>query len=111
VETPSRELFEYVTPGGKIPFREWLRSLKDRDARARIRVRLNRIRMGNFGDCKPVGEGVFELRVHAGPGYRVYLAEEGPRTVLLLAGGEKGSQERDIARAREFWADYLRRRS
>jgi len=71
-EKDIRYLAEYVTERGKIPFREWLRALKDPVTRARIRVRLNRIRMGNFGDCKPVGEGVSELRIPFGPGYRVH---------------------------------------
>ncbi|MBI4229417.1 MAG: type II toxin-antitoxin system RelE/ParE family toxin, partial [Planctomycetes bacterium] len=72
MEPREQELLEYVRPDGKIPFREWLHSLKDVHARARIRVRLNRIRMGNFGDCKAVGLGVHELRLPFGPGYRVY---------------------------------------
>ena len=67
--------------------------------------------MGNFGDCKPVGKGVFELRLPFGPGYRVYFAEDGPRLVLILVGGEKRGQERDIVLAHEYWADYQRRRS
>jgi len=103
------ELIEYVTEDGKNVFHDWLRSLKDVQARARIRVRLNRIRLGNFGDCKAVGGGVKELRMDIGPGYRVYFAEEAPMSVLLLCGGMKKSQTQDIARACEYRVDYLRR--
>jgi putative addiction module killer protein len=108
-ETTPRELLEYVTASGTVPFREWLHTLKDPVTRARIRVRLNRVRMGNLGDCKPVGQGLLELRVPFGPGYRVYLSETGPRSVLLLYGGEKRGQVRDIERAQEYWVDYRRR--
>ena len=102
-------LEEYVTEDGKIPFRDWLRGLRDVRARAKIRVRLNRIRLGNFGDAKPVGKGVYELRIPHGPGYRVYYARIGQRIVLLLCGGDKSSQRRDIAKAKVYLEDYLRR--
>ena len=68
----ERELREYLTETGRNPFHDWLHALRDTQARARIRIRLNRLRLGNFGDCKPVGEGVIELRISFGPGYRVY---------------------------------------
>ncbi|MBI5395799.1 MAG: type II toxin-antitoxin system RelE/ParE family toxin [Verrucomicrobia bacterium] len=96
---------------GRNPFREWLHALKNDRGRAKIRVRLNRLRLGNFGDCKSVGEGVLELRIACGPGYRVYFGRDGRTLVVLLCGGDKGSQSRDIARAREFWLDYRRRES
>jgi len=104
-------LEEYITDTGKIPFREWLRRLRDVRARAKIRVRLNRIRLGNFGDVKSVGGGVFELRIAYGPGYRVYFARSGSHVVLLLCGGDKSSQRRDIQTAKEYWGDYRRRTS
>jgi len=80
------ELREYLTEDGDNPFHKWLNSLKDRFARARIRVRLNRVRLGNFGDCKPVGKGVNELRVDYGPGYRVYYGKSEMTIVILLCG-------------------------
>lgn len=102
-------VLEYVTPEGQIPFREWLRALRDSQARARIRVRLNRIRLGNFGDCASVGAGVSEVRVPYGPGYRVYFGREGTAVVLLLCGGDKRSQPRDIKLAQRYWHDYRSR--
>lgn len=100
-----------MTASGRNPFRDWLLALKDIRGRAVIRVRLNRLRLGNFGDCKPVGEGVQELRVAFGPGYRIYFSRHGGAVVILLCGGDKGSQARDIARAGEFWRDYRSRTS
>ena len=100
---------EYVTPEGKSPFRMWLHALRDVSARARIRVRLNRVRLGNFGDANAVGRGVSELRIPYGPGYRVYFARAGNTVVLLLCGGDKSSQKRDIGTAKEYWLDYQRR--
>lgn len=106
---PQIKLQEYVTEEGKNVFRTWLRKLKDKTARARIRVRLNRVRLGNLGDCKPVGEGVSELRIDYGPGYRVYFAQSGFTVVILLCGGTKHNQSKDIKLAQEYWADYQRR--
>jgi putative addiction module killer protein len=107
-DTPV-ELLEYLLDNGRNPFREWLEGLRDRQARARIRVRLNRIRLGNFGDSKSVGGGVSELRIPHGPGYRVYFGRRGNTVVILLYGGDKKTQTKDIARAQTYWADYLRR--
>ena len=100
------EIDYYVTKEGKKPFKEWLESLKDIKARARIRVRLDRARLGNLGDNRSVGEGVRELRVDYGPGYRIYFAIEGNRLILLLLGGEKSEQDRDILRAKDYWRDH-----
>lgn len=105
------ELLEYLTESGRNPFRKWLEGLRDRQARAKIRVRLNRIRLGNFGDCKSVGRGVSELRISYGPGYRVYFGRKGNLVVILLYGGNKKTQSKDIALAQEYWADYLQRRT
>ena len=103
------QLLEYITENGENPFHKWLNSLKDRAARARIRVRLNRIRLGNFGDCKLVGKGVNELRVDYGPGYRVYYGKFKTTIVILLCGGSKTSQSKDIQLAQTYWADFKRR--
>jgi putative addiction module killer protein len=80
-------------------FASWLRKLRDPNARARIQIRIRRLSLGNFGDVKPVGDGVSELRVDYGPGYRVYLQQQGSVLVLLLAGGSKKTQQSDIAKA------------
>ena len=109
METKEWEIREYLEPDGKCPFRNWLRSLKNVSARARIRVRINRIRLGNFGDCKSVGGGVSEFRINYGPGYRVYFGRVGEKLVLLLCGGSKKNQENDIKDAKEYWYDYKRR--
>jgi putative addiction module killer protein len=84
-------------------FAKWLGKLRDVRARAKIATRIRRIETdGNFGDVAPVGEGVSELRVHHGPGYRVYFVQEGDQVVILLCGGDKDSQERDIAAAKDM---------
>lgn len=90
------------------PFEEWLTHLKDQNARARIRERIARLMLGNFGDCRPVGEGILELRLAFGAGYRIYFAEAEKAIVVVLCGGDKSSQKRDITRAKSFWADYRR---
>ncbi|OGT39939.1 MAG: addiction module killer protein [Gammaproteobacteria bacterium RIFCSPHIGHO2_12_FULL_36_30] len=99
----------YQTSSGKEPFQEWLEKLKDSVAVLQITKRVRRLILGNRGDSASVGEGVFELRIHIGPGYRVYYAEQGKELVILLFGGDKGSQQRDIDKAIAYWKDYLGR--
>ncbi len=101
-----KDLELYATPNGRTPFTEWLEALKDIKARAKIRVRLDRLRVGNLGDCQPVEEGVSELRIDFGPGYRVYFGQEEAKKVILLWGGDKSTQKADIKKARAYWADY-----
>ena len=91
----------------RAPFSEWLASLKDRRTVAVIQARLNRIRLGNFGDSRPVGEGVQELRIDFGPGYRIYFGRHGQSVVVLLCAGGKKTQQRDIQAAKDYWRDYL----
>ncbi|WP_025675124.1 type II toxin-antitoxin system RelE/ParE family toxin [Salinivibrio socompensis] len=83
-------------------FTKWFRSLKDRRAKARIQARIDRVEMGHFGDVAPVGEGVSELRIFYGPGYRVYFVQQDAVVVILLSGGDKSSQKADIAKAKEI---------
>lgn len=104
------ELLEFITDDGRNPFREWLHGLRDAHTRARIRVRLNRLRLGNLGDCSPVGEGVSELRMSFGPGFRVYFGQQGNRLIILLCGGDKKSQSRDIRIAQNYWELFKSRR-
>jgi putative addiction module killer protein len=104
------QLEYFITDNGGVPFKEWLDDLKDVSARAKIRVRLDRVRLGNLGDSRSVGDGVFELRIDYGPGYRIYFSQEGKRIILLLLGGDKTTQERDIIQAKKFLNDYKRRR-
>ena len=105
------ELRRYQLADQSTPVTDWLQALRDMRARAQIEVRLRRVSVGNFGDCKTVGEGVSELRVDIGPGYRVYHAKHGQTLVILLCGGNKASQQNDITRAKDYWADWKRRNS
>ena len=97
---------EFLTVDGRNPFREWLDAL-DVGPRAKIQARVLRFSMGNLGDHKHLGAGVWEARVMTGPGYRIYFGKEGRRLILLLAGGDKSSQSRDISRAQGYWHDYV----
>jgi putative addiction module killer protein len=98
---------EYVDERGQIPFRDWLVGL-DLATRARVQARILRFETGNLGDHKDVGGGVWEARLDFGPGYRIYFGRTGREVVLLLLGGDKKSQTKDIKRAKVFWSDYLK---
>lgn len=104
------QLEYYQNESGNVPYQDWFVSLDDLKARAIVRTRLNRVRLGNFGDCKSVGEGVHELKIDFGPGYRVYFAKVGLTIVLLLCGGSKKSQRKDISSAIDYLEDYKRRK-
>ena len=99
------ELRRYQLEDASTPATEWLRGLRDARARAQIEVRLRQLSVGNFGDHKSVGEGVLELRVDVGAGYRVYYGKHGQALVILLCGGDKGSQQSHIMRAKAYWID------
>ena len=105
------EIRIYTTSDGRAPFSEWLDSLRDRRGQAVIAARVDRVQLGNFGDCRSIGGGVSELRIHFGPGYRVYFGQDGGEIVLLLCGGAKQTQPRDIAKAKVYWGDYRSRTS
>jgi putative addiction module killer protein len=102
------EIKHYVTNDGLNVFANWRRSVKDSTTRIAIDRRIYRVERGNFGDHKPCREGVWELRIDVGPGYRVYYALEGQTVILLLCGGVKGSQDADISKACEYWKDWRR---
>jgi len=104
-------LFRYQREDGSEPFTEWLATIRDKVAIARIRVRLRQVEAGNLGDCDSVGEGVIEIRIHVGAGYRVYFGRHGKACVLLLCGGDKSSQARDIKRAKALWLEWKQRQS
>ena len=106
MEAQPRDIQRYVTPNGTIPFDECFNSLRDTKAQVKIDTRLRRVSKGNLGDYRSVGEGVGELRINYGPGYRVYFGQVGTTIVLLLCGGDKSTQEQDIRIAKEYWEDY-----
>ena len=104
-----REIRYYKTIGRKVPYWIWFSSLGDEKIKNIIRTRLDRVSLGNFGDSMSIGHGIFELRINGGPGYRIYFGMDGIKLVILLCGGDKGSQARDIKMAQDFWTDYRRR--
>jgi len=103
------EIRHYLTSSGKDPYQQWLDELKDLKARVVIQRRIDRLASGNFGDHKFCQDGVWELRIDFGPGYRVYYAQAGIAVVLLLCGGSKRDQTADIKEAVRYWREYQRR--
>jgi len=103
------EIRHYLTATGADPIADWLRDMRDAQAKIAIIRRLNRLEQGNFGDFKPLRDGVHELRIDVGPGYRVYYARAGKVVMLLLCGGSKRTQNTDIDRACEYWRDWQNR--
>ncbi len=96
----------YVTDDGKSPFLSWLNSIKDSKMQRRIKLRIDRLIDGNFGDCKSVGDNLYELRMFFGPGYRVYYSIEDDVLVILLTGGDKSTQTEDIKKAKQCLKEY-----
>ena len=96
----------YQDEQGKEPFVKWLESIKDKTHQARIRKRLVRIELGNFGDWSSIGDGIFELRLHFGPGFRIYFSRIGNTVIIILAGGDKNTQQRDIEFAKLYLHNY-----
>jgi putative addiction module killer protein len=94
---------------GHIPFDEWLHSLKNQLLQAHVLLRVDQATHGNFGDFAPVGQGVMELRIHKGAGYRVYYGVDADSIIILLAGGDKNSQTSDVQKAKRYWKDWKRR--
>lgn len=106
MEIRPRNVRTLILDNGRCPFDEWLDSLRDASFVRAVDARLTRVRDGNFGDHKSVGEGVLELRVSKGPGLRIYYGLDGDTLVILLGGGDKSSQNQDISKAQELWREY-----
>ena|ERR1035438_4661418 len=105
--TKQRRL--YRTSDDRVPYEEWLDGLRDVMGRAKIRIRVDCAALGNFGKHRMLGAGLIELKIDYGPGYRVYMGLQGPKVLVLLLGGDKSTQEKDITRAHQYWKDYKRR--
>ena len=100
------EIKIYKTATGKCPFQQWLHDLDDLRAKAAISLRLERIGLGNFGNCKALGDGINELKIDIGPGYRIYFSTIGRQVILLLCAGDKRSQKKDMATAKAYFQDF-----
>jgi putative addiction module killer protein len=100
---------EFTNETGKSFYAQWLKSIRDARARARIILQVDKMALGLFGDSQPIGVGLSELRIHFGPGYRVYYGKESMHKYLLLLGGNKSTQSKDIKLAKKYWKDYEQR--
>lgn len=103
------DIQEYIDQSGKSPYQQWLDRLGNGRAQVKVISQVERMALGSFGDVKPVGGGVSETRIHWGPGYRIYHARVGDKVIILLCGGDKSTQNKDIKAAKEFLADYKNR--
>ena len=101
-----KQIIFYTDENGNEPFQLWLDALRDKQGKRRIINRLIRVQQGNYGDVEPIGEGLSELRLFFGPGYRVYFGEDAGNIVVILCGGDKSSQDSDIENAKAYWQEY-----
>jgi putative addiction module killer protein len=104
-----KQIVFYADEDGNEPFQVWIDNLRDQQGRRRIINRLFRVQQGNYGDVEPIGEGLSELRLFFGPGYRVYFGEDAGNIVVILCGGDKANQSRDIEAAKVYWKEYKSR--
>ena len=109
MDVRPRRIEYFFTMQGLIPYREWYVTVMDISVQLAIDRRLTRVERGLLGDCNTVGKGVFELRIHQGPGYRIYFGQQGLSVILLLCGGDKSTQKKDIQIAQAYWSEFLRR--
>jgi len=100
------EIRTFETKDGKVPFDVWFMGIRDNQTKARIETRIDRLALGNFGNCSSAREGVCELKIDFGPGYRVYFGRDGDTLVILLGGGTKNTQDADMKLARQYWREY-----
>lgn len=105
----KKQILFYRTSEGKEPFSNWFQTLKDKKLRAQIKNRLERVAVGNYGDYKSIGDGIYELRIHYGAGYRLYFVEKNKMIILFLMGGIKKNQVKDIQKAKAYWIDFRER--
>jgi putative addiction module killer protein len=106
MEIKPKQIAEYIAPNNKAPFRTWMDKLKDKRTKVAIHRRITRLRAGLLGHVNTVGDGVHEIKIDLGAGYRVYFANDGDTLVILLCGGSKGTQSKDIIQAKAYWDDY-----
>jgi len=102
------EIEIYETRTGKCPFDSWFKGIREIHTRSKILSRLDRLKLGNFGDCKALAnaKGIYELRIHHGAGYRIYFGKKKKKVVILLCGGDKRTQKKDIEKAKKYWEEY-----